>query len=90
MQLQKKKDWHLKDQNRRAGNTIHEANIKTSNNNKNYIGLSANKLKQRIAVHKTTMKSKPTIKYVNSTELPKVIHKLKETNYSYDIERRIR
>ena len=49
--------------------------MKTKNKDNIYIGLSASKLKKRIAVHKTTIKSKPEEenyhKYVNSTGLSK-------------------
>ena len=49
--------------------------MKTENEDKCYIELSANEIKKRLSVHKTTIESKPEDenyhKYVNSTELSK-------------------
>ena len=60
---------------------IYEAKIKANNQSKNYIGLSSNGIKNRKARYKITMKSNPEDKkyhkYVNATEMSKLIHKLK-------------
>ena len=73
----------------RAKNVIYQATIKTSNESKSYIGLSANPLKRRVAVHRTTINSKPEdrnyLQYKQATELSKYIHKLKSENKKYEI-----
>ena len=70
-------------------NVIYQATIKTSNESKSYIGLSANPLKRRVAVHRTTINSKPEdrnyLQYKQATELSKYIHKLKSENKKYEI-----
>ena len=79
----------LKGGNCRAKNVIYKATIKTSNETKSYIGLSANKLKKRIATHRTTINSKPEdcnyLQYKQATELSKYIHKLKNENKNYEL-----
>lgn len=79
----------LKGGNCRAKNVIYEATIKTDNECKSYIGLSANQLKKRIATHRTTMNSKPEdrnyLQYKQATELSKYIHKLKNENKNYEL-----
>ena len=73
----------------RAKNVIYQATIKTSNESKSYIGLSANPLKRRVATHRTTINSKPEdcnyLQYKQATELSKYIHKLKSENKKYEI-----
>ena len=60
---------------------FYQAKIRTENEDKIYVGLSANEIKKRILVHETTFKCRPEDenyhKYINSTELSKTIHQLK-------------
>ena len=83
----------LKGGNCRTESVIYEASVKTKDDTKKYIGLTANKIKQRIASHKTTINVKPENKnynqYVNSTELSKLIHKLKRENTDYELSWKI-
>ena len=73
----------------RAENVIYQATIKTENESKIYIGLSANQLKKRIATHKTTINSKKEdrnyLQYKQATELSKLTHKLKNENKDYKL-----
>ena len=86
----KKTECPLKGKECRRENVIYEAKIKTNNQTKSYIGLSSNEIKKRIATHKTTMNCKPGDKnynkYVNATELSKLVHKLKDQNQPYEIQ----
>ena len=79
----------MKGGNCRAKNVIYQATIKTDNESKTYIGLSANQLKKRIATHRTTINSKPEDRnysqYKQATELSKHIHKLKNENKNYEL-----
>ena len=78
----KKHNCQLKNNECRKENVIYEAKIQFNNDNKVYIGLTENEIKKRILVHMTTFKIDPDqkihLKYKNSTELFKEIHKLKE------------
>ena len=63
-------------------NIIYEAKVSTSDNNKTYIGLTANTFKTRYASHKSSFINKEK---KNSTELSKHIWKLKEKSTPYTI-----
>ena len=79
----------MKGEKCRAKNVINQATIKTSNEIKSYIGLSANPLKRRVATHRTTVNSKPEdriyLQYKQATKLSKNIHKLKSENKNYEL-----
>jgi len=83
----------LKGGNCRTQSVIYEATVRTKNDTKKYIGLTANQIKKRIATHKTTINCKPENKnydqYVNSTEFSKLIHKLKQEKTDYDLSWKI-
>ena len=85
MQLQKKTQMSVK----KIMTIEKEVKLLPNNDSKVYIRLTENEIKKRIAVHKTTFKIDPNkknhLKYKNSTELSKEIHKLKEKNQEYEI-----
>ena len=83
----------LKGGNCRTENVIYEASVSAKNETKTYIGITANQLKKRISTHNTTINCKPDNrnynKYVNSTELSKLIHKLKNEGEDYKLNWKI-
>ena len=79
--------------NCRTESVIYKATVNTKNETKTYIGLTANQIKKRIAAHNTTINCKPENKnykqYVNSTELSKLTHKLKQEGVDYNLSWKI-
>ncbi len=83
----------LKGGNCRTESVIYEAAVNTNNETKTYIGLTANQIKKRISTHNTTINCNPENKnynqYVNSTELSKLIHTLKQNGSNYNLSWKI-